>query len=197
MKGCTARWSNQSKTAFSSTKTDKSYFWKCCQLLFSDDVTFPLPRTEHNGTSRQLKSSNLDFCIYFFGLFFCVSVFVQGCVRGTILGRHTALPSTPTQSSSLRKLWPPKSNTRRYTNISVICFYDWVILNALFLSLPLNIICWFQKPLFWIWKKPKYAKWWKRLHGETSHKYGIDSDKRPVSQYVKWNNRLYFKHIWN
>lgn len=45
-----------------------------------------------------------------------------------------------------------------------------------FVSLPLNIICWFQKPLFWIWKKPKYAKWWKRLHGETSHKYGIDSN---------------------
>lgn len=165
----------------------------CFQMMWRSlcqELSTTAPRVSWN---RQI----LIFVFIFFGLFFCMSVFVQGCVRGTILGRHTALPSTPTQSSSLRKLWPPKSNTRRYTNISVICFYDWVILNALFLSLPLNIICWFQKPLFWIWKKPKYAKWWKRLHGETSHKYGIDSDKRPVSQYVKWNNRLYFKHIWN
>lgn len=43
-----------------------------------------------------------------------------------------------------------------------------------FVSLSLNIICWFLKPLFWIWKNPKYAKWWKRLHRETSHKYGIE-----------------------
>ncbi|KAF7230983.1 mitochondrial peptide methionine sulfoxide reductase isoform X3 [Nothobranchius furzeri] len=38
---------------------------------------------------------------------------LKGCVRGTMSGRRTALLSTPTHSSSSRKLWPPKISTRR------------------------------------------------------------------------------------
>lgn len=55
---------------------------------------------------------NLD--VPLFSAFVCV----QGCGSGTILGRHTALPSTPARSSSSRKLWPPKIDTRRYTHPS-------------------------------------------------------------------------------
>lgn len=53
----------QSKTALRSAKTDKLYFWKCCQLLFSDDVMLLLPTTEDDGSSRQLKSSFSHLCV--------------------------------------------------------------------------------------------------------------------------------------
>lgn len=46
------------------------------------------------------------------------SVCVQGCGSGTMSGRRTALPSTPAPSSSSRKPWPPKIDTRRYTHPS-------------------------------------------------------------------------------
>lgn len=60
--------SSQSKTAFSSAKTDKLYFWKCCQLLFSDAAMLPLPRAEDECTSHQPKSRYSHF-------FVCVCVF--------------------------------------------------------------------------------------------------------------------------
>lgn len=45
---------------------------------------------------------------------FLLFVRVQGCGSIMTSGRRTALLSTPTQSSSWRKLWPPKKITRRY-----------------------------------------------------------------------------------
>ena len=55
--------SSQSKTALHSAKTDKLYFWKCCQLLLSNDVMLLLPTTEDEGSSRQLKPSFSHLCV--------------------------------------------------------------------------------------------------------------------------------------
>jgi len=71
--------------------------------------------SENGGARRQLKVGWHPKVLKF--LFVCVCVCVQGCDRGTMSGRCTAPPSTPTQSSSWRKFWPPKINTRRYTRL--------------------------------------------------------------------------------
>lgn len=63
-----------------------------------------------------------------------VSLCVQGCGSRTTSARGTAPLSTPTQSSSWTKLWPPKNNTRRYLRSSTstllcLCLFLLVVLS--------------------------------------------------------------------
>lgn len=139
MKGCTMSWSNQSKTAFSSTKTDESYFWNCCQLLFSDDVTFPLPGTVDDGTSRQPKWSNLGF------FFVCSRVcFCTGMRQGNDIGttyRSAIYTYTKQQLEEALASKEQYQKVREYIRHLFLWLADFKYL--VFVFVPLNIIWWF------------------------------------------------------